>query len=317
MVKPKIRGNVNFEIKSQFMRELREDTFSGNKIRMPMIMLIESSTLNMSSSSDTDGLAAVIRPHLDKECPLNEEVKQVDEVKYGEFGLPSPFIRSNGAKFRVGVSVMPRNIFEYLRLANLRNINMLVEMADMTKKAPLGLSFPDYLLAKYEKYQTDSLIWDDTYAEWCNTSPAPGTLSQESNNLRPRDYTFGEWTLIKVRHTDISEPVKKALLKLWLIDCFSNKSRIIKDLLSRSFYDYKWVFDLEIDQLADEYELGIGKTGNMLDKIWEYYKDVHRNNTYWWHDHEFEEEERDEMGIEIEKYDPPKVQVETFKVKKY
>ncbi|GJW20371.1 hypothetical protein Tco_0030993 [Tanacetum coccineum] len=31
MVKPKIAGNVNFEIKSQFMRELREDTFFGNK----------------------------------------------------------------------------------------------------------------------------------------------------------------------------------------------------------------------------------------------------------------------------------------------
>ncbi|GJS26035.1 hypothetical protein Tco_0486655 [Tanacetum coccineum] len=31
VVKPKIRGNVNFEIKSQFMRELREDTFLGNK----------------------------------------------------------------------------------------------------------------------------------------------------------------------------------------------------------------------------------------------------------------------------------------------
>ncbi|GJX05154.1 hypothetical protein Tco_0191070 [Tanacetum coccineum] len=37
--------------------------------------------------------------------------------------------------------------------------------------------------------------------------------------------------------------------------------------------------------------------------------DIHRNNTYWWHDHGFEEEERDEMGIEIEKYDPPEVQV--------
>ncbi|GJY21072.1 hypothetical protein Tco_0393638 [Tanacetum coccineum] len=63
---------------------------------------------NISSSSDTDGLAAVISkldnlgrdmnklkenvyaiqvgcqicegPHLDKECPLNEEVKQMDEV---------------------------------------------------------------------------------------------------------------------------------------------------------------------------------------------------------------------------------------------
>nr|GEU46025.1 hypothetical protein [Tanacetum cinerariifolium] len=31
VVKPEIRGNVNFEIKSQFMRELREDTFFGNK----------------------------------------------------------------------------------------------------------------------------------------------------------------------------------------------------------------------------------------------------------------------------------------------
>nr|GFC17501.1 hypothetical protein [Tanacetum cinerariifolium] len=31
VVKPKIKGNVNFEIKSQFMRELKEETFSGNK----------------------------------------------------------------------------------------------------------------------------------------------------------------------------------------------------------------------------------------------------------------------------------------------
>ncbi|GKA07493.1 hypothetical protein Tco_0686717 [Tanacetum coccineum] len=31
MVKPEIGGNVNFEIKSQFMQELRDDTFSGNK----------------------------------------------------------------------------------------------------------------------------------------------------------------------------------------------------------------------------------------------------------------------------------------------
>ncbi|GKB65142.1 hypothetical protein Tco_0921328, partial [Tanacetum coccineum] len=60
-----------------------------------------TSSRNMSSSSDTDGLAAVISKldnlgrdikklkenvhaiqvtHLDKECPLNEEVKQMDEV---------------------------------------------------------------------------------------------------------------------------------------------------------------------------------------------------------------------------------------------
>ncbi|GKE64773.1 hypothetical protein Tco_1518934 [Tanacetum coccineum] len=31
MVKPAIANNLNFEIKSQFIRGLREDTFSGNK----------------------------------------------------------------------------------------------------------------------------------------------------------------------------------------------------------------------------------------------------------------------------------------------
>ncbi|GJU31562.1 hypothetical protein Tco_1175151 [Tanacetum coccineum] len=114
------------------------------------------------------------------------------------------------ADLGASVNVMPRNIFEYLRLANLRNTNMLIEMANMMKKTPL-----------------------------------------------------------------------------------------------------------EIDQLAYEYELGKGKKGHMLDKICEYCKDVHRDYTYWWHDHGFKEEERDEIRIKIEKYDPPEVQVETIKVKKY
>ncbi|GKA25316.1 hypothetical protein Tco_0711425 [Tanacetum coccineum] len=38
--------------------------------------------------------------HLDKDYPLKEEVKSIEEAKYGEFGRPLPF--SNGAKYRVG-----------------------------------------------------------------------------------------------------------------------------------------------------------------------------------------------------------------------
>nr|GEW64678.1 reverse transcriptase domain-containing protein [Tanacetum cinerariifolium] len=41
VVKPEIRGNVNFKIKSQFMRELREDTFSETRMTMLMSMLSE------------------------------------------------------------------------------------------------------------------------------------------------------------------------------------------------------------------------------------------------------------------------------------
>ncbi|GJR98523.1 reverse transcriptase domain-containing protein [Tanacetum coccineum] len=218
VVKPEIGGNVNFEIKSQFMRELREDTFFGNKnddahehvervldivslfnipgvshdavmLRVFPITLTgaakrwvdrlppgtvnswdllkkafiqrycspsktakqleeirnfkqegdetlyqaweryndllykcpthdinnhqktmadhsqkwhdRSSSKNIKSSSNSEGIAAIYGgAHLDKDCPLNEEVKSIEEAKYGEFGRPSPF--SNRAKYRVG-----------------------------------------------------------------------------------------------------------------------------------------------------------------------------------------------------------------------
>ncbi|GKB02461.1 reverse transcriptase domain-containing protein [Tanacetum coccineum] len=218
-------------------------------------------------------------PHLDKECPLKEEVKQVEEAKYGEFGRPALFNGSNGSKYHVGppgyytrtnnrppygekrpsleehmnnhleesarrstqmnewikklkesaeqckvvnddletqhrpisskklinkegwttkdlqcqllpkeqnpgnftllctisnfnlygmddldasVNVMPRNIFKYLKLANLRNTNMLVEMADMTKKAPLGIT--ENILVRIDKFlfPLDFVIIDKT-----------------------------------------------------------------------------------------------------------------------------------------------------------
>ncbi|GJX39406.1 hypothetical protein Tco_0252709 [Tanacetum coccineum] len=130
-----------------------------------------------------------------------------------------------------------------------------------------GLSFPDFLLEKYRKIQISALVWDNRYAEWCDISPSSEASSQESNKPRPRGYTFREWTLIKVENTDISVPVKKALLKLWLIDCFQDDSVTINNPTHRSFNDYKWEFNLEIDKLADEYELGIGKKGHILDNI--------------------------------------------------
>ncbi|GKE10402.1 hypothetical protein Tco_1413953, partial [Tanacetum coccineum] len=218
-----------------------------------------TSSRNISSNNYTGGLAAIISkldnlgrdmkklkenvhaiqvgcqicegPHLDKECPLNKEVKQLEEVKYGEFGrsthstevIEPSFVTTNGApssstrqckvvsadpetphipisssklnnlykvsflsdfdsrvtqnnkerttevlqcklppkeqnpgnftlpctigifnfyaKANLGASinVMPRGIFEFLKLINLRKTNMLIEVADMTKKAPLGV----------------------------------------------------------------------------------------------------------------------------------------------------------------------------------
>ncbi|GJR22110.1 putative reverse transcriptase domain-containing protein [Tanacetum coccineum] len=217
VVNPEIGGNVNFEIKSQFMRELREDTFCGNKdgdahdhidrvlsifglfnilgVSKDAVMLRvfpftltgatkryvnrlvpgtintwdllkkafiqrycppsmtakqledihnfkqegdeslyqaweRTTSRNIGSSSSNDGLAALVNklgnlgqdkkklkesvhaiqvgcqicegPYLDKDCPLNEEVKQVEEVRYGEFRRITPFNGINGGKFCVG-----------------------------------------------------------------------------------------------------------------------------------------------------------------------------------------------------------------------
>ncbi|GKE96463.1 hypothetical protein Tco_1581318 [Tanacetum coccineum] len=90
-----------------------------------------STSRNIKSSNSNDGLAALVKkldhlgrdmkkkkesvyaiqvgyqiyegPHIDKDFPLNEEVKQVEEVRYGEFRRTTPFNRSNGGKFRVGL----------------------------------------------------------------------------------------------------------------------------------------------------------------------------------------------------------------------
>ncbi|GJT77113.1 hypothetical protein Tco_1043838 [Tanacetum coccineum] len=59
-----------------------------------------------------------------------------------------------------------------------------------------------------------------------------------------------------------------------VIDCFEKALDPDKDPRERRFDDYKWVFDLEIKQLADEYELRIGKKGYILDMILENSKNI-------------------------------------------
>ncbi|GJU93462.1 hypothetical protein Tco_1318218, partial [Tanacetum coccineum] len=109
-------GNVNFEI-NNFKQE-------GDK------SLYQAWERSIDSNSNTDRLAAIVSkldnlgrdmkklkenvhaiqvgcqicegPHPNKEFPLNEEVKGVEEVKYGKFGRLAPFNGSNGAKFCVG-----------------------------------------------------------------------------------------------------------------------------------------------------------------------------------------------------------------------
>ncbi|GJT46117.1 hypothetical protein Tco_0954832 [Tanacetum coccineum] len=98
----------------------------------------------------------------------------------------------------------------------------------------------------------------------------------------PRNFTLpctiGEFNFYAMADlgasVNVMPKVKKALLKSWVIDCFEEALDPDKDPRERSFDDYKWIFDLEIEQLTDEYELGIGKKGHMLEMIWENCKNI-------------------------------------------
>ncbi|GJW08279.1 hypothetical protein Tco_1570702 [Tanacetum coccineum] len=82
MVKPKIKGNVNFEIKSQFMRELKEDTFSGNKNdnayeHVERVLDIVSLFNILGVSHD----AVMLRAFIQRYYPLSRTGKQLEEIR--------------------------------------------------------------------------------------------------------------------------------------------------------------------------------------------------------------------------------------------
>ncbi|GJU92735.1 putative reverse transcriptase domain-containing protein [Tanacetum coccineum] len=132
----------------------------------------------------------------------------------------------------------------------------LIKVADMTKKAPLWVV--ENILVGIDKFlfPSDFVIINRTPNE---------TI------ILGRPFLATIYAKIHLFNKELSLGVdmEKALLKSWVIDCIEEALDPIKDPIKRSFDDYKWVFDLEIEQLADVYELGIRKKGHILDMIWE------------------------------------------------
>ncbi|GJW87686.1 reverse transcriptase domain-containing protein [Tanacetum coccineum] len=75
------------------------------------------------------------------------------EINPGSFTLPCTIGSLDFyvmADLGASINVMPKSMFEHLKLANLKETNMLVEMADMTKKVPLGVI--ENILVKFDKF---------------------------------------------------------------------------------------------------------------------------------------------------------------------
>ncbi|GJX54276.1 hypothetical protein Tco_0591035 [Tanacetum coccineum] len=111
-----------------------------------------TSNINIDSNSNSEGIAAIVSKldnlgqdmkklkenmhviqagcqncggaHLDKESPLNEEVKSIKEAKYGEFGRPLPFteIEEWVKKLQVNAEINTRN-----QSASLKNLETQID----------------------------------------------------------------------------------------------------------------------------------------------------------------------------------------------
>ncbi|GKB13807.1 putative reverse transcriptase domain-containing protein [Tanacetum coccineum] len=272
-------------------------------------------SMSLSSNSNTDGLAAIVRPHLDKECPLNKEVKQTEETKYGEFSRPTLFNGSNGAKYRVGlpgyytrtdnrppygekrlsrnyrgasINVMPKGIFDFLKLTNLRKTNMLIKMADMNKKAPLEVV--ESVLVGIDKFlfPSDFAIIDRnpnetvilgrpfliTVRAEIHVFDRKITLGVDNDRIifdMDHNFTIPTERILMMNLVSNKGPShtsgNPSLKQLKTDNLYDRQEQQAldpdKDPRGRSFDDYKWVFDLDIEQLADEYELRIEKKGHV------------------------------------------------------
>ncbi|GJY35795.1 zinc knuckle CX2CX4HX4C containing protein [Tanacetum coccineum] len=331
---------------------------------------------NTKSSSSKDGLAALVNkldnlgrdikkikesvhaiqvgrqicegPHLDKDCPLNEEVKQVEEVRYEEFRRTTPFNGNNGGKFHVGPPGYYTKIDNRPPYGEKRQSLEELLAKHQEESAQRSTKIEGWIKKLQENAETNTRnqsaslknletqieqltkeIHCDKILNSSSEQIKTVTSDQETsglNKLHGVSFIYGPETNTPedLQH---QRPPKELNPGSFTLPCTIGKfnfyamadldnSAFVNNPTHRSFDDYKSEFNLEIDKLADEYEFGIGKKGHILNNIWEYCNQLHNKNNEW-HNYEFENEECEEIGIKDKDYHSPEVQVDTFEVKKY
>ncbi|GJV65760.1 hypothetical protein Tco_1476588 [Tanacetum coccineum] len=134
---------------------------------------------------------------------------------------------------------------------------------------PLRLEFKKYNHMCETNQNNKDTIVSNNVQEQCEGEKGMTKMVEPETTALRLHYCkrLQEWLKLKIGHTNVNKSVKNVVLNEWVIDCFEEESKTSKDPYSRSLEEYKLVFDIKIEQLADEYELGIGKKGYILDDI--------------------------------------------------
>ncbi|GKB33799.1 zinc knuckle CX2CX4HX4C containing protein, partial [Tanacetum coccineum] len=262
-------------------------------------------------------------PYLDKDCPLNEKVKQVEEVRYGEFRRTTSFNGSNGGNFHVGppgyytkVDNRPpyaerrQSLKELLAKHQEESARRSTEMEEgKSEQAKVviveneGPSSPKKLknlhgIVFLSDSQEENTIYQLPMKE---SNPGhfmlPCTIDNfnfyamtdlgASVNVLPRNI-FKYLGLRNLSETEmlveIADMRKKAPLGI-VIDKSTEALDPDEDPFGRCLDEYNWVFPKEIEQLANEYEIKIGEKGKVLEEIWTKCKKARSEDKDWWYDY--------------------------------
>ncbi|GJY78619.1 hypothetical protein Tco_0484420, partial [Tanacetum coccineum] len=181
---------------------------------------------------------------------------------------------------------------------------------------------------EFSKHQTFTSTTLNDHYPYNTNDPIPtpqGHQEHGENNLqpiRPRlcNYSFEEWLKIRIGHNNLHESDHEFIFNEWILDSYDVKEEYAREIgnpYSTRFDENKRVFNNEIEHLSNEYILRIGKKGYVLDDVWEKCQQNYKKTIEAWHNEGYEEDEMWRSGDEKTNYDPPYVNVKTFKVKKY
>ncbi|GKA02533.1 7-deoxyloganetin glucosyltransferase-like protein [Tanacetum coccineum] len=141
----------------------------------------DGSTSKKVSNSSSDRTAATANK-LDK-CPLREEVKSIEEVKYGEFGRSFLNNNGNGARYRVGINTKKRingrldeeasgeHVYEHDQKSSLKNLETQTEQLAKDCQGKAANEVPNSSIGHCKAIFAD----DD--------APSDETSSNETNEL--------------------------------------------------------------------------------------------------------------------------------------
>nr|GEZ68485.1 hypothetical protein [Tanacetum cinerariifolium] len=204
------------------------------------------------------------------------------------------------ADLGASTNVMPKGIFDFLKVTNLRKTNMLIEMADMTKKAPLGVV--ENMLVGIDKFlfPSDFVIIDRTLNEIIILGKPFLITVRVKILVFDRKITLGidkDRIVFDLDH-NLTIPIERILMKKLVSN--EGPSHTLRNPSLKQ---------LKIDNSQDREEQQVKKKlrmkSHMLEMIWENYMNTQGKVKEWWYDYWLEDVEKMENG-DI-KYDPPKI----------